>query len=161
MCQMVRCSTPNRTREEDSAEEIEANSDKVDRFSRTENAIPTIGRRSRTLVGILAEGGANMPDQSSKQLDCGYCGKRGHYKEDFQKKKRESASTSRLLTNYATNFDYDAHGGMFVMRHKTHLMLASSSINTSSSDNVLFLDTGASNQMTSQKDWFQELRKRD
>ena len=62
MCQMVRCSTPNRTREEDSAEEIEANSDKVDRFSRTENAIPTIGRRPGTLVGILAEGGAILPN---------------------------------------------------------------------------------------------------
>ena len=126
-----------------------------------ESTTLTIGKRTRKHHWILAEGGANMPDQSSKQLDCGYCGKRGHYKEDFQKKKRESASTSRLLTNYATNFDYDAHGGMFVMRHKTHLMLASSSINTSSSDNVLFLDTGASNQMTSQKDWFQELRKLD
>ena len=36
---------------------------------------------------------------------CGYCGKLGHHEEECQKKKRESASTSRQLTNYAHNSD--------------------------------------------------------
>ena len=34
---------------------------------------------------------------------CGYCRKLGHQEEECRKKKRESASTSRQLTNYANN----------------------------------------------------------
>ena len=36
-------------------------------------------------------------------------------------KKRESIFTSRQLTNYATNSDYEDRGGMFVMRHRASL----------------------------------------
>ena len=38
-------------------------------------------------------------------------------------------------------------------------MLASSPTNTSNSENVWFVGTGASNHMTSPEDWFQELWK--
>ena len=71
-------------------------------------------------------------------------------------KKWESASTNRQLTNYATNSDYDGHGGMFVMRHKAHSIKASNPINT-----IWFVDSRASNHTTSHRDWLWELRKLD
>ena len=95
------------------------------------------------------------PCRQNSSIKCGYYGKLGHYKEEFRKKKRESASASRQLTNYATNSDNDDHGGMFIMRHKPHFMSAQSSTNTSTSDNVRFVDYRASNHMMSHEDWFQ------
>ena len=50
--------------------------------------------------------------------ECGYCGKIGHHEEECRKKKCDSASTSRQLTNYATNSDYEDLSGMFVMSHR-------------------------------------------
>ena len=67
----------------------------------------------------------------------------------------------RQLTNYATNSDYGDRGGMFVMRHKAHSMSAHASTSASASNNVWFVDSGASNHMTSHEDWFRELRKPD
>ena len=46
---------------------------------------------------------------------------------------------------------------MFMMRHKAHLMLAQASTSASASNNVWFVDSGASNHMTSHEDWFREL----
>ena len=60
------------------------------------------------------------PSRQNNLIECGYSGKFNHYEEEFRKKKRDSGSTNRQLTNYATYFDYDDHGEMFVMRHKTH-----------------------------------------
>ena len=44
-----------------------------------------------------------------------YYGKFGHQEEECRKKKRELASTSKQLANYATNSDSDDHGGIFVL----------------------------------------------
>ena len=44
--------------------------------------------------------------------ECGYCGKLGHHEEECRKKMRESTSTSRQLTNYAHNSDYEEYTGM-------------------------------------------------
>ena len=101
------------------------------------------------------------PSSRKNPIECGYCGKLDHYDVECRKKQRESTSTSRQLTNYATNSDYDDHGGVFAMRHKAHLMSAQGPTNTSSSDDVWFVDSGASNHVTSHKDWFRELRKPD
>ena len=55
-----------------------------------------------------------MRDPSTSELECdGYCGKLGHHEEECWKKMRESASTSRQLTNYAHNFDYEDYNGMY------------------------------------------------
>ena len=48
MCSMVKCSTPNQTREEDSSEKTEADSDEADIFSLPENITPIIGKRPET-----------------------------------------------------------------------------------------------------------------
>ena len=44
------------------------------------------------------------PSQRNNSIECEYCGKLGHHKEECRKKQRESVLTSRQLTNYATNF---------------------------------------------------------
>ena len=47
------------------------------------------------------------------------------------------------------------------MRHKAHSMLAHDLTSTSSSEDVWFVDSRASNHMASHEDWFRELRKPD
>ena len=87
-------------------------------------------------------------------------GEIGHHEEECRKKKSESASTSWKLTNYATNFEYDNYGGLFVRRHRVNSMSASSSTNTSNLEDEWFVDSIASNHMTSHEEWFCELRVR-
>ena len=48
---------------------------------------------------------------------------------------------------------------MFVLWYRANSMKASNPTNTSSSENVWFVDSGASNHMMSHEDWFRELRK--
>ena len=48
---------------------------------------------------------------------------------------------------------------MFVLWSRANSMKASNPTNTSSSENVWFVDSGASNHMMSHEDWFRELRK--
>ena len=50
---------------------------------------------------------------------------------------------------------------MFVMRHKANNMSASSSANTSTSEELWFVDSGASNHITTHEDWFINLRTPD
>ena len=59
-----------------------------------------------------------------------------------------------MSINHATDSDYDDHCGMFVMRHEAHSMLAQASTSASASNNILFVDSGASNHITSPEDWF-------
>ena len=55
---MVRYSTLSQMMEEDLA--------KADKVNRPQNVIPINGKRPKTLLGSLAEGGAIMPDQFDK-----------------------------------------------------------------------------------------------
>ena len=59
--------------------------------------------------------------------------------------------------NHATDSNYGDRCEMFMIRHEAHLMLAHASISASASNNVWFVDSGASNHMTSHEDWFREL----
>ena len=68
----------------------------------------------------------------------------GHYEAKCLKKKSESAFTIRQLTNYTSNSNYNNRGGMFVMRHKANSMIASNPTNTSNSEDVWFVNLGAS-----------------
>ena len=91
---------------------------------------------------------------------------------------------SRQLTNYAYNSDYEDRSGMyahnsdyeyrggmyahnsdyknrrrmFMMKHSAKSMSASTSTSALNPEDVLFVDSGASNHMTSHKEWFCELR---
>ena len=62
-----------------------------------------------------------------------------------------------MSINHATDSDYGDHCRMFVMRHEAHSMLAQASTSASASNNVWFVDSGASNHMMSHEDWFREL----
>ena len=104
---------------------------------------------------LLTEGRQTRP------ATCNYCGKNGHYEAECWKKRSESASTSRQLTNYANNSDKEDYGGLFVMRHRANSMTASKSAHTSNSKDVWFVDSGASHHMTSHEEWFRDLRTPD
>ena len=56
---------------------------------------------------------------------------------------------------YARNSD---RGGMFMMKHRANSMSASTSNSALKPEDVWFVDSGASNHMTSHKEWFLELR---
>ena len=94
-------------------------------------------------------------------IECGYCGKHDHYEEECRKKIRDWALTTPQLMNYSSNSDYDNRGRMFVMRHEPHSMSTKAPTSTSSSDSIWFVNSGASNHMTSHEDWFGELRMPD
>ena len=59
---MVRCSTPSRTIEEDSAEEVGFDLAEGDRVSRPENTTPIIGKLMGVILGSSTKGGAIVPD---------------------------------------------------------------------------------------------------
>ena len=83
--------------------------------------------------GSFGRRGSFHSDPSGQNAtECRYCGKFGHQEEECRKKKRESASTSRQLTNYAANAKYADYGGLFVMRHRANSMMASDSENSAS-----------------------------
>ena len=56
---------------------------------------------------------------------------------------------------YAHNSD---RGGMFIMKHRANFMSASTSTSALNPEDVWFVDSVASNHMTSHKEWFRELR---
>ena len=101
------------------------------------------------------------PSKQKNSVQCGYCGKFDHYEAKCRKKKSESAFTSRQLTNFASNSDYDDCGGMFVMQSRADSMTTSNPTNTSNTKDVWFVDLGASNHMTSHQEWFRDLRERE
>ena len=47
------------------------------------------------------------------------------------------------------------------MRHRANYMLASNSASASNSEDVWFVDSGASHHMTSHEEWFRDLRTPD
>ena len=119
----------------------------------------TFSKKTEAIEEPSKEGGASMQNKVGHALTYNYCGKTDHRKEECRKKKKsESASTSRQLTNYATNSKYDDYGGLFVMRHRANSMSTSNSTNTSNSEDVWFVDFGTSHHMTSHQEWFHDLR---
>ena len=101
------------------------------------------------------------PSRQNNVIKCGYCAKIDCHEEDCRKKKNESASTSGQLTNYATNSEYDDYGGLFIMRHSVNSMLAFGPTNTSNLEIAWFVDSSASNHMTSLQEWFRDLQELD
>ena len=96
--------------------------------------------------------------RQKRHVTLNYRGKIGHHEEECRKKRGESGSTSRQLTNYATNSEFEDYIGMFSMSHKANTMSASGLASTSTSKEVWFVDSSASNHMTSHKEWLNNLR---
>ena len=57
-----------------------------------------------------------------------------------------------FTTTYEHNSDYEDRGGMFMMKHRANSMLASTSNSALKPEDVWFVDSGASNHMTSHKE---------
>ena len=147
----------------DTTMEEEADSAKADTTKNNPmNTISTIVKDIANMRGgAYGRRGSNHagPSRQNNSIQCRHCGKFGHYEAECRKKKSESAFTSRQLTNYASNSDYEDRGGIFVLSHRANSMSASSLTSTLRSENEWFVDSGASNHMMSHEDWFRELRK--
>ena len=104
------------------------------------------------------EGGSSMLNKVGRQCHLpATMWKIGHCEDKCRKKISELTSTSRQLTNYATNSDFEDYSGMFVMQHKANSMSASDSTNNSNSEDVWFFDSDASNHMKSHEEWFSDM----
>ena len=93
-----------------------------------------------------------------RPITCNYCDKIGHCEAECRNKRSKSASTNRQLTNYASNSEYDDYSGLFVMWHRANSMMAFHFASISNSEDVWFIDSGASHHMTSHEEWFRDLR---
>jgi hypothetical protein len=97
--------------------------------------------------------------------DCWYYGKKGHWESECWKKRAEPGRTvsgtgqtnrrNRQQLHYAEGSKKAARASAFVMRHGANSVKR----NVPSSDEVWYLDSGASNHMTRHKEWFSYLEK--
>ena len=95
--------------------------------------------------------------------DCWYCGRKGHRESECWKRRADSdkAGSSRGDVDRrqrSHNVEVSGRAEMgptFVMRHKTNIV----AVNTSRSNEVWYVDSGASNHMTNHKEWFSTLEK--
>ena len=138
-------------------EEADSAKDEADELQHMKTSRQT-GKTVETQEERLKEGGASISDLADKttQSNANIV-----VKSATTKKSAKRRSVNRHLTNYATNSDYNDHGGMFVMRHRENSMLASTSMSASSPEDVWFINSGASNHMTSHQELFRVLRDSD
>ena len=82
-----------------------------------------------------------------------YCGKSGHYAKDCYKKQVDIRSGKLQHGNYASSSHDDCSKKLFAMQQKMH----STTMQDDMRDDVWYVDSGASNHMTSRGNWFKEL----
>ena len=97
--------------------------------------------------------------------DCWYCGQKGHRESECWKKKADSDRSgsgrteqeNQQQSHYVEGLEgaENRSGPTLVMKHKVNLMV----VNTSKLNEVWYVDSGASNHMTSHKEWFSYLEK--
>ena len=158
----VKCSTPSQMREGTSAVEIEVNADRAVVAGRLKGETPTNGKRTATALESLVEGEVITPDHPSVTThpNADTVENTATMKRSAEKRHAKDSDyddRSGMYINHSTDSDYDELCRMFVMRHEAQSMLAQASTYTSASNNVWFVDSGASNHMTSHEDWFREL----
>ncbi|WP_139158356.1 DDE-type integrase/transposase/recombinase, partial [Enterobacter cloacae complex sp. GF14B] len=101
--------------------------------------------------------GSSRQQHTPDSRGCWTCGERGHMSRDCPKGK---ASRKREQGNYAStsrDADDSKNERMFVMQHVMNTMTAENS----TQDDVWYVDSGASNHMTSRGEWFRDMRKPD
>ena len=98
-------------------------------------------------------------------MECWYCGKKGHKESECWKKRVDTDKSgsskakhgNQQRSHYAEGFEGAKYGlgPAFVMKHKANSML----VNTSKHNEVWYVDSRASNHMTSHEEWFSYLEK--
>ncbi len=105
------------------------------------------GKRSRG-----SSGGSHRGQQPKKYSNCYYCRKPGHMAKNCYQKEHDARNGKLQQRNYAsTNNQGDEQ--LFVMQH-----MANSMIRGVLDNNVWYVDSGASNHMTSHGEWFRDTR---
>ena len=92
---------------------------------------------------------------SSSQQDCWYCGKPGHMQAQCYKRQNDIRNGKLQQGNYASSSkNEDDKERLFVMQHVVNAV----SENGVKDDCVWYVDSGASNHMTSHGEWFKEIQ---
>ena len=88
---------------------------------------------------------------------CYYCGKPGHMQADCYKKQNDMKNGRLQQNNYASSSkSNEDNERLFVMQHMMNTMSTGVS---QCRDNVWYVDSGASNHMTSHGEWFKDMQK--
>ena len=133
-------------------EEVDLSKEEVDEV-RLMRATPTFCKKGIKIVERLTEGGAFMMDQADNTTPWNAATLEilATMRTVERRKEENLATINQKLINYTTDSDYeDYHGGMF----KVKSMSVSIPTNTSSLEYVWFVDSIASNNITSHEEWF-------
>ena len=108
---------------------------------------------------------ATKTGKGKSVVECWYCGKKGHKESECWKKCTDSEKTrsgsgqtdkgTRQRSHYVEGSGKVEKGSTFVTRHEANSMKTT----TPKSDKVWYVYSGASNHMTSHKEWFSYLEK--
>ncbi len=105
------------------------------------------GRRSRG-----GRGGGHRGQQPNSDSNCYYCGKPRHIAKNHYQREHDAQNGKLQQGNYAsTNNQSDEQ--LFAMQH-----MANSMIGGVLDNNVWYVDSGASNHITSHGEWFRDIK---
>ena len=99
----------------------------------------------------------NREQNTSSDVECWNCGEKGHMSKECPKKRANKGKGKKQHNNYASssrNNDDDYSEQLFVMQHMVNAMTA----DVHASEDVWYVDSGASNHMTSRGEWFRDLK---
>jgi len=108
------------------------------------------GRGSRGSCG--SHGGSHRGQQLNSDSNCYYCRKLGHMAKNCYERKHDARNGKLQQGNYASTSN-QGDEQLFVMQHMTNSMIGGVLNN-----NVWYVDSGASNHMTSHGEWFRDIK---